>query len=109
MTNIGDTALEAAIESFEPVHLEEVQDVKFDLEVYVTEYTNGIEMSWVYKKNMFKPATVDYMIRQYINQLEFFGKNPGQSFKDYLDKKKKKKGRSFKKSKGASSHVGMEI
>jgi hypothetical protein len=58
---------------------------------------------------MSEPATIDYMIRQYINPLEFFREPPLRTFKDYLVTGKTQKNRRFMKSQGAPRHAGLEI
>ncbi|MGE5339961.1 MAG: amino acid adenylation domain-containing protein [Candidatus Omnitrophota bacterium] len=83
MFNVGSASEAGMMESFEPVHRGDAQDVKFDLEVYATEMANGISMSWVYKRNMFQPETMRYMISRYVKQLDFFCKNPSGSLKEY--------------------------
>jgi amino acid adenylation domain-containing protein/FkbM family methyltransferase len=81
----------------ESARLVEHHDVKFDLEAYITEYTDGIAVYWAYKKNMFEPATIQYILDEYKKQMEFFGKNPGQSLRDYLTGGKSKETGKFKK------------
>ena len=97
MGNLGDTARIGTLESFEPIFLDTVQDVKFQLEVYVTEYSNGIDLYWAYKKHCFKPATMEYMAGEYLKQLAFFSQHTGDSFKDYLAAVKNRKTGRFKK------------
>ncbi len=69
LLSMGDTA-GRELEPFTPSHPGQVQDVKFDLEPYVTEYRNGIDMYWAYKKSMFHPAAVESMVKQYIELLD---------------------------------------
>ncbi|MCP5049644.1 MAG: hypothetical protein GY940_20910, partial [bacterium] len=66
-----------------PGHIPHGQDIKFDLEPYVTEYQNGIRIHWAYAKELFDPATIEYMASQYRELVDFFGTNPGKSYGDY--------------------------
>ncbi len=100
LVNIGDAAARETLEFFEPIHRDHKQDVKFDLEVYVTEYANGIGMLWAYKKNMFESSTVEYMIKQYLKQLGFFCRGPARPLKDYLTEESKQQIGRFKKRNG---------
>jgi amino acid adenylation domain-containing protein len=59
------------------------QDVKFELEPYITQYKNGILMHWVDKKNLFRTSFIQYMVEEYIKLVDFFIGNPHQCFKDY--------------------------
>ncbi|MCP4156928.1 MAG: amino acid adenylation domain-containing protein, partial [bacterium] len=66
----------------EEYHLENYPDVKFDLEPYFTENSDGIDMCWAYKKNMFEPLTIEHIVQRYIKYLDYFVKNPDRSLKD---------------------------
>ncbi|MCP4148970.1 MAG: hypothetical protein GY757_14580, partial [bacterium] len=52
------------------LHVENYRDVKFDLEPYFTEYGNGIDMFWAYKKKMFQPQTIEQIAQRYIKYLD---------------------------------------
>ena len=75
LLSIGETAAEK-LEPFSSHHIGQIQDVKFDLEPYITEYRNGIDMYWAYKKNMFAPAFIETIAENYIKSLAFFTKHP---------------------------------
>jgi surfactin family lipopeptide synthetase A len=96
MFNVGSVS-EMKMEPYESFHIDNAQDVKFDLEVYVTEYTSGIDMYWAYKKNMFEPSTIDHMIKLYMKQLEFFCMNPGRNLGGYIEERNKQKKGKFQK------------
>jgi hypothetical protein len=83
--------------SIEPFHMENTQDVKFDIEPYIIPYQNGIQMVWTYKKKMFTPATIEYIVTRYVKMLEFFSAHPGQGLKDFKTEERKQKSRKFKK------------
>jgi amino acid adenylation domain-containing protein len=88
--NLPDETEEMDLGTLEPYHLPEINDVKFDIEPYITEYKNGIDIFLSYRKNMFKPDIIEYMMREYAGLLEFFSGNPDKSFNDYKLTKKKK-------------------
>ena len=67
------------VEPFQPVHMDQVQDVKFDIELYLTQYKNAVHMNWAYKKNLFKPEALAHMATQFTQLLDYFSQNPGQS------------------------------
>jgi hypothetical protein len=93
MLNIQEKAGEQ-LPAFEHHHIAQVQDVKFDLEPYVTEYKNAIQMYWVYKRKLFKPENIEHIIEEYIKLLDFFTTGLHKSYKHYQGKGKKQK---FKK------------
>ncbi|MCK5059263.1 MAG: amino acid adenylation domain-containing protein, partial [Candidatus Aminicenantes bacterium] len=78
-------------DSFEPYHIEEVQDVKFDLEPYVSERPDSIDMYWVYRRNLFKPENIEHIVNEYIKIIDFFTGNSHQSYEDFHKRVKKKK------------------
>ncbi|MCP4155510.1 MAG: amino acid adenylation domain-containing protein, partial [bacterium] len=64
------------------LHVENYRDVKFDLEPYFTEYGNGIDIFWAYKKKMFQPQTIEQIAQRYIKYLDYFAKKPDHSLRD---------------------------
>jgi hypothetical protein len=66
-------------------------EAKFDLEPYITGYTNAIEIRWAYKKELFKAATIQYMAAEYVKLLDFFVNDLTKSYNDYIDKEHEKK------------------
>jgi iturin family lipopeptide synthetase B len=97
MLNLQDATRTQQLDSFEPDHIDITQDIKFDLEPYIIEYENGIEMRWVYRKALFEPATIEYIINLYIKLLEFFTRDPEQTLNRYQKEEKKKKTITLKK------------
>jgi hypothetical protein len=97
MPTAEDLPIPPELLAAESAQLVEHHDVKFHLEAYITEYTDGIAVYWAYKKNMFEPATIEYILDEYKKQMEFFGKNPGQSLRDYLTGGIQEKTGKFKK------------
>jgi hypothetical protein len=96
MLNILETAAASELTPFEPYHLPRVQDVKFEIEPYITEYKNGINIYWAYKKSRFSPETIGFMAAEYMKLMDYFGKNTAATIKDYRHSGKKRR---FKKSK----------
>ncbi|MCP4156339.1 MAG: hypothetical protein GY757_51980, partial [bacterium] len=96
MLNLSDTITEGPGVTPEKQHSEQSQDMKFDLEVYLAEYTNKIGIYWTYKKKMFEPQTIEFIARQYMEMLEYFAGNPDASRQDFKTAKNKKKKKSFK-------------
>jgi amino acid adenylation domain-containing protein len=88
MGNMQDATAGTAIEDFTAHHVDHVQDVKFDMEPYLIEYRDGIDLFWSYKKRLFKPTTIGYMVQQYVNMLDFFTLNPGSSYQAFAAKGK---------------------
>ncbi|MGE5343370.1 MAG: non-ribosomal peptide synthase/polyketide synthase [Candidatus Omnitrophota bacterium] len=83
MLHIRESAALEEYKNTEPVHVPDWQETKFDLEPYLTEYKNGIHMSWSYKKHVFKPQTIEYMVEEYQKLLDFFSRNPQSCIMDY--------------------------
>ncbi|MCP4151935.1 MAG: hypothetical protein GY757_29610, partial [bacterium] len=94
MLNLIDASGEAEAGEAEPSHSGDVQDVKFDLEPYVSELTNGISMDWRFKKQLFKPQTIEKMADEYKKLIRFFTTDPQKKIKEFTRKSKK---RSFKR------------
>jgi len=109
MINLGDTDIREMPEHFVPHHIDRVQDVKFDLEGYLTEYSDGIDAYWVYKKNMFETHTLAYMMNQYLILLDVFSRNPGFSLRDSISKGKEQETGRFKKKKREIKNAGTKI
>jgi len=76
MLNMQDISGQQHLQPFEPYHIPGSQDIKFDLEPYISEYADGIAMRWVYRKAKFEPATIEYIIDRYIKMLTFYVLNP---------------------------------
>jgi tyrocidine synthetase-3 len=83
-------AREQDLESPEPYHRTDIQGVKYDLEPYLVEFRNGIEVLWSYKKQLFQSGTIAYMFREYIKMLDYFTTNPHSSYKVYKQGRKKR-------------------
>jgi amino acid adenylation domain-containing protein len=82
------------LENPDSFHNENIQNVKFEIEPYISEYSNGIEIIVNYNKDLFKPKTIEYMMEKYRELIEFFAMHPDKQIKEYKETKKR---RSFKK------------
>ncbi|MCP4154471.1 MAG: hypothetical protein GY757_42495, partial [bacterium] len=71
-------------------HTPHVQEVKFDIEPYISETNEGIQMDWRYKKDLFKPGTIEYIATEYIRILRYFGEKPQNKIKEFSQKTKKR-------------------
>jgi amino acid adenylation domain-containing protein len=57
-------------------HLQTVQNAKFDIACYLSEYKNGITIETHYPKELFKPITIEKIMRLYRVILEDIASNP---------------------------------
>ena len=80
MLNMGDKNKER-INDFSPQKIEEVQDNKFDITMYVFEYKNAIEIRCVYFRELFDFNIIEAMMDKYVNILESIIKESNQSLK----------------------------
>lgn len=91
MVNMQDDTGNLELKPFEPEHVAEAHDVKFQLEPYVMEYQNGLETWWSYKKSKFNPATIEHFVKDYIKLMDYFTTNPDKSYDDFKQSGKKRK------------------
>jgi fengycin family lipopeptide synthetase D len=89
MLNIGDTDKREKPGMDESPHIPDISDIKFDIELYIVEYKNTIDIIWTYRKNMFHRDSIDFLMKDYIELVEFFSRNPGESYKAYKLSKRK--------------------
>ncbi len=69
LLNFSFTA-EKVIENFDPVHLVLGERMKFDLGCHVSEYANGLEVTCLYRSDLFTSSTIEYLMDSYQNLLE---------------------------------------
>ncbi|MCK4765346.1 MAG: amino acid adenylation domain-containing protein [Candidatus Aminicenantes bacterium] len=89
MFNAQDATREQELSDCESRHIPGAQDVKFDIEPYVMEYKNGIEISCAYKRKVYKPGTIEYINAEYVKILEYVTRNPDESLHAYRQKEEK--------------------
>ena len=90
MSTFGNT-LKENLKNDESYHIEQVQNAKFDIVSYVGEYKNGIEISTHYYKELFKPVTIEKMMRMYLMMLENISNDPGSALRVYYQSPGKRK------------------
>jgi acyl carrier protein len=84
MLHIMEHARRETLEPFKPYLVNDGRDdAKFDIETYFCQFQNGIDVRWMYKKNVYKPETMKYIINEYIKILGYFAMNPDKSYRDY--------------------------
>jgi len=69
LLNISDTHHQY-LQDKESYFIEEVQDAKFPLVLYLTEYKDSIEIITHYHCELFKPSTIEKIIQKYIKILK---------------------------------------
>ncbi len=70
MLNIQDFTEEVELVNLESFHQENFKEAKFNLEIYAALYKNGIEMSCLYKKSLFQPSTIEYIMDTYVQLMD---------------------------------------
>jgi amino acid adenylation domain-containing protein len=75
----------------EAYHLETVQDTKFDIALYLTEYNNGINLVCCYYSQLFMPETIEKMMQMYLQLLRSVAEAPDKKLKEYKGPAKKRK------------------
>jgi non-ribosomal peptide synthetase component F len=96
MVNVQETTAGPPGESSSPRHVVDSQDAKFDLELYVSEYQQGLGLQWSYKKTLFRPETIEYLNGEYTRIMAYMSRDKNRCFQDYLDQYQERK---FKKRK----------
>jgi amino acid adenylation domain-containing protein len=89
MVNTGDSGREPA-PPIQTGHIEKVQEAKFEMAFYITDYKDGIDIMCNYYSQLFRPETVEKAIRQYINLLKMIAEDPEKRLKEYRATTKKK-------------------
>ncbi|MCU0288243.1 MAG: condensation domain-containing protein, partial [Acidobacteria bacterium] len=89
MLNLG-TAPRQDIIDLVSHHIEKVQNAKFDIVCYLAEYKNGIEINCHYFKDLFKPATIEMLMKEYIKTLTNISADPTRYLREYFISGKKR-------------------
>ena len=90
MSTFGNTNQER-LTNLESFHVDRVQNAKFELVCYLTEFQNSVEISTHYYTELFKPATVERLTEMYLKVLENIARDPQQKLGSLLELKKKRK------------------
>jgi amino acid adenylation domain-containing protein len=108
MVNIGTTHREN-LANLESYHLETVQEAKFDIVCYLTEYNNGIEINCHYFKDRFKALSIEKLMTLYAKVLDNISAEPGKKIGEYtLTGKKRTLKRKSPAMAGTVKHTKME-
>jgi amino acid adenylation domain-containing protein len=93
MLNINTKSIKSLpeLEISTPFTVEKVQDAKFPLVLYVKECRDGIDMACHYRKRLFSPERVEYMMQRYSTILKAVAGEPGKPLREYVFKKERKK------------------
>lgn len=95
MLNIGNS-MGAFIAPFTPQHIDKVQDCKFDVVLYVTEYANGLEIRCDYLTGMYSKETIVYLMERYKQNLMAVSEDAGSIILAKSGSKKKRSLRRLK-------------
>jgi bacitracin synthase 1 len=68
--NMQDISEGMELQDLRSNHNERDQGAKFQLELFLTEYVNAIEVSWVYQKALFKKENIEKMAEKYLYLIE---------------------------------------
>jgi len=82
MVNVGISQEERLLD-LSSYHIEEVQETKFDIHCYFTEYKNAIQVSCHYFRELFLPGTLERIMRLFSRVLENISRDPAKKAKDY--------------------------
>jgi amino acid adenylation domain-containing protein len=90
MLNFSTSNAMERILSFDERHVQKVQNAKFDMVLYLTEYSNGIEISCNYKSSRFNSTTIQYLMNEYLKVIELFANNPESTLYEQKNKNKRR-------------------
>jgi acyl carrier protein len=79
------------LDNFESYHIDKVQDAKFEIILYASEYENGLEIQCHYWKESISQDRMEYMMQQYRDILENVARSPDRTLREYLFQKRKRK------------------
>ncbi len=88
--NLGETGSKK-LDDLNAYHTDFSTDSKFDMELYLSEYANGIEIICAYYTGLFKPETVEYLMKQYVCLLGEICENPNGTLDAYSTTGKRRK------------------
>jgi amino acid adenylation domain-containing protein len=94
MVNTGDSTRER-IPGLDTGHIENVQEAKFHMALYLVEYQDGIDILCTYYSQLFLPETVEKIISNYIQLLQKAAAEPKRLIKEYRPTRKRLLKKSF--------------
>jgi len=93
MFNLDGSALRQKLDAseLEPYHVENMQDAKFEMVIFLAEYENAVQLDCWYWKAAYKKERIHYMMQKYLEVLKAVAADPNRPIKQYLFKEKAKK------------------
>ncbi|MCP5048033.1 MAG: amino acid adenylation domain-containing protein, partial [bacterium] len=82
MINLGDSP-EQDLKNIDSFHTGQVQDSKFNMVCYISEYRNGISVSCHYRKELFMPRSIEKIMGLYQKMLKNILDDPQKKVGDY--------------------------
>jgi len=83
MPNMGESSREY-ISDKRDYHTDRVQDIKFDIVCYMTEYADGIELNCHYLKGLYKASRIENLMREYAALLDGIAAEPDKKLYEYV-------------------------
>ncbi len=84
MLNVYENEKELLLDA-KPRHVEDGQHIKFDMEFYLVEYANGIEVLCTYARRYFDSSVIEYIVGEYVNLLSMICEEPGKKLEEYFN------------------------
>jgi non-ribosomal peptide synthetase component F len=85
MLNLNDATSYLEAEEVQARHFPFLQNAKFDIEPYITEYNNGIEISWIYRQAVFSATAFENFVNDFVKLLGCFAADPHKSYMEYKE------------------------
>ncbi|MGE5343976.1 MAG: non-ribosomal peptide synthase/polyketide synthase [Candidatus Omnitrophota bacterium] len=70
MPGLEEGSKSKILTSLTSYHVPGFQDIKFQLELYILEFQNGIRLDWSYKSSVFLPETIEFFAHSFLKMLE---------------------------------------
>jgi fengycin family lipopeptide synthetase D len=90
MLNMGDTQ-QKDLENTEPFHFENSKFAEFDISCQLREFKNGIDISFHYYRELFKPTTIERIMQLYVTILTNISRDQDKKVTEYFKSKKRQK------------------
>ena len=83
MLNLDNSIKKEKLVAPLPFYEKTQQEVKFNMMLYISEYSNGMDIDCRYRKALFKPSKVTSLMEKYRELFDFFTSTPGKNINDY--------------------------
>jgi non-ribosomal peptide synthetase component F len=90
MLNLSDDSRQSEMAETQAGHSPDVVYAKFDIEVYMTEYKNGIGAYWIYRQTCFSPDLFADFVAEFEKIVRFFAAAPDRTYRAYRQLGKKR-------------------